>query len=66
MLRSETTNNKPFWLQLTFDEAFEIHEELQAKIMFLGERGTLSPAEEKLFNFTHTVISGEYEEVEWH
>ena len=44
MSRSETTNNKPFWLQLTFDEAFEIHEELQAKIMFLGERGTLSPA----------------------
>ena len=62
---SEYVNNKKFWVQIDFDDCVSIHEELQAKQMFLGDRTKLVPAEQRLLDFTHDVIFGNYEEVTW-
>ena len=61
----EYVNNKKFWVQMDFDDCVSIHEELQAKQMFFGDRNKLVPAEQRLLDFTHDVIFGNYEEVTW-
>ena len=61
----EYVNNKKFWVQMDFDDCVSIHEELQAKQMFFGDRNKLVPAEQRLLDFTHDVMFGNYEEVTW-
>jgi len=61
----EYVNNKKFWVQMDFDDCVSIHEELQAKQMFLGDRSKLVPAEQRLLDFTHDVMFGNYEEATW-
>lgn len=61
----EYVNTKPFWCQLNFDECVELNQELQAKLMFLGERKDLTKTEQKLLDFTNDVMFGNYEEVVW-
>ena len=61
----EYVNNKKFWVQIDFDDCVSIHEELQAKQMFLGDRNKLVPAEQRLLDFTHDVMFGNYEEATW-
>jgi hypothetical protein len=62
---SEYVNNKKFWVQIDFDDCVSIHEELQAKQMFLGDRNKLVPAEKRLLEFTEDVMFGNYKEVTW-
>ena len=61
----EYVSNKKFWVQMDFDDCVSIHEELQAKQMFFGDRNKLVPAEQRLLDFTHDVMFGNYEEVTW-
>ena len=61
----EYVNNKKFWVQIDFDDCVSIHEELQAKQMFLGDRNKLVPAEKRLLEFTEDVMFGNYQEVTW-
>lgn len=61
----EYVNKKQFWLKIDFDDCASLHEELQAKQMFLGERNKLAPAEKRLLEFTEDVLFGNYEEVVW-
>ena len=61
----EYVNNKKFWVQIDFDDCVSIHEELQAKQMFLGDRNKLVPAEKRLLEFTEDVMFGNYKEVTW-
>jgi hypothetical protein len=62
---NEYVNNKKFWVQIDFDDCVSIHEELQAKQMFLGDRNKLVPAEQRLLEFTENVMFGNYKEVTW-
>ena len=62
---NEYVNNKKFWVQIDFDDCVSIHEELQAKQMFLGDRNKLVPAEQRLLEFTEDVMFGNYKEVTW-
>lgn len=61
----EYVSNKKFWVQMDFDDCVSIHEELQAKQMFFGDRNKLVPAEQRLLDFTHDVMFGNYDEVTW-
>ena len=62
---NEYVNTKKFWVQIDFDDCVSIHEELQAKQMFLGDRNKLVPAEQRLLEFTEDVMFGNYKEVTW-
>jgi len=62
---NEYVNRKKFWVQIDFDDCVSIHEELQAKQMFLGDRNKLVPAEKRLLEFTEDVMFGNYKEVTW-
>lgn len=62
---NEYVNRKKFWVQIDFDDCVSIHEELQAKQMFLGDRNKLVPAEQRLLEFTEDVMFGNYKEVTW-
>jgi hypothetical protein len=61
----EYVNDKKFWVQIDFDDCVSIHEELQAKQMFFGDRNKLVPAEQRLLEFTEDVMFGNYKEVTW-
>jgi len=61
----EYVNRKKFWVQIDFDDCVSLHEELQAKQMFLGDRMNLTKTEQKLLDFTNDVMFGNYEEVVW-
>jgi hypothetical protein len=58
-------NTKKFWVQIDFEDCVSIHEELQAKQMFFGNKNKLVPAEQRLLEFTEDVINHDYEEVTW-
>ena len=62
---NEYVNTKKFWVQIDFDDCVSIHEELQAKQMFLGDQNKLVPAEQRLLEFTEDVMFGNYKEVTW-
>ncbi len=61
----EYVNNKQFWLKIDFEDCASLHEELQAKQMFIGDRNKLAPAEQRLLQFTESVLFGDYQEVTW-